>query len=162
MKIYIHFHIHVYIWIVLLSSFRSQECATIQLSRLQAHDLISDSTLNTGELKWIYLIYTCCIQKRHKTHLNGHGKETYLRNCSPGLEEIFWSGYGWGCGELSLIVTLPMMSRIVQQNWTHFTWDLIQSSTHRYAHFSCVRQNMVLHVIKYIFIQNNLRDAIQV
>ena len=36
----------------------------------------------------------------------------------------------WGsCKDLSVIVTPRMMSGIVQQNWTHFTQDLIQSTT---------------------------------
>ena len=34
-----------------------------------------------------------------------------------------------GCKDLSVIVTPCMMGGIVQQNWTHFTQDLIQSTT---------------------------------
>ena len=62
-----------------LSSFRSQECAAIQLSRLLAHDLILDSTLNTGDWHG-YLIYTCSIQRHKHTF-----KWTRQRNLSKKL-----------------------------------------------------------------------------
>ena len=43
----------LFVRIVLLSFLRSRECATIQLSRLLAHDFILYETLNTGALTWI-------------------------------------------------------------------------------------------------------------